>query len=50
MPTLSEIDEALRHSSLIPVEQRGAVWREWTDRLLEQRQVAELEELVHADS
>lgn len=35
--TLEEIDEALAHSSLVPLEKRGTVWHAWVDGLLEQR-------------
>ena len=34
---LSDIDEALRHLSLVPVDERGAAWHAYSDALLEQR-------------
>jgi hypothetical protein len=37
MPTLAEIDEALAHSSRIPVDERGTMWHRWVDSLLAQR-------------
>lgn len=37
MPTLDEVDEALRHASLVPVDQRGPAWYAYADSLLEQR-------------
>lgn len=35
--SLSDIDEALLHASLVPEDQRGLVWQRWVDSLLEQR-------------
>lgn len=35
--TLDEIDEALAHSTRIPLNERGAMWQAWVDKLLEQR-------------
>jgi hypothetical protein len=35
--TISEIDEALRHLSLVPVEERGPAWYAYMDAILEQR-------------
>ena len=35
--TLMDIDEALTHLSLVPVDQRGAGWRAFMDAMLEQR-------------
>jgi hypothetical protein len=37
MPTLSEVDEALRHASLVPEDARGAGWHAFVDGLLETR-------------
>ena len=34
---LSEIDEALRHLSLVPEADRGQAWRAYSDALLEKR-------------
>jgi len=34
---LSDIDEALRHLSLVPVDERGPAWHAYSDALLEQR-------------
>lgn len=34
---LSEVDEALRHLSLVPENERGTAWRAYLDALLEQR-------------
>jgi hypothetical protein len=36
--TMSDIDEALRHLSLVPVDERGPAWHAYSDALLEQRQ------------
>ena len=44
MPTavdVSEIDEALRHLSLVPETERGAAWQAYADALLEQRRKLE---------
>lgn len=35
--TLTEIDEALLHASLVPENERGTAWHAYTDRLLEER-------------
>ena len=35
--TIEEIDEALRHLSLVPLEQRGTAWHAYMDAILEQR-------------
>jgi hypothetical protein len=35
--TLDDIDEALRHLSLMPASNRGAGWRAYLDAVLEQR-------------
>lgn len=35
--TLSELDEALRHLSLVPEAERGAPWHAYADAILEQR-------------
>ena len=37
MPTLAEIDEALGHTSKVPLDARGAGWEAWVDALLDQR-------------
>lgn len=37
MPTVAEIDEALAHSSRVPLDQRGTFWHTWVDSLLAQR-------------
>lgn len=37
MPTLDEVDEALAHAQRVPIEDRGAAWYAYVDRLLEQR-------------
>lgn len=37
MPTLAEVDEALAHAQRVPIENRGAAWYAYVDRLLEQR-------------
>lgn len=34
---ISEIDEALRHLSLVPEAERGAAWQAYADALLERR-------------
>lgn len=52
MPTLSEVDEALRHLSAVPKEQRGAAWHAYADAVLTERDFARLtgdlsEELDH---
>ena len=41
MPSIEEIDEALRHTSLVPFDARGAGWHAWVDSLLEQRKTLE---------
>jgi hypothetical protein len=35
--TLGDIDEALTHLSLVPLNERGAGWRAFMDAMLEQR-------------
>jgi hypothetical protein len=35
--TLGDIDEALTHLSLVPLNERGAGWRAFMDARLEQR-------------
>lgn len=35
--TLDDIDEALRHLSLVPEADRGAAWQAYADALLERR-------------
>ena len=37
VPTLDEIDEALAFATEIPVEERGAPWHAYVDRLLAER-------------
>lgn len=37
MPTLDDVDEALRHLSLVPENERGPAWHAYADALLEQR-------------
>ena len=36
-PSVEQIDEALMHSSLVPLDERGPAWHAWTNALLEQR-------------
>lgn len=36
-PSLAEIDEALTHANAIPLDERGAMWEAFVDRLLDQR-------------
>ena len=35
--TIEEIDEALRHLSLVPQDERGTAWHAYMDAILEQR-------------
>ena len=35
--TVSDIDEALRHLSLVPESDRGTAWHAYSDALLEKR-------------
>ena len=37
MPTVEQLDEALLHASLVPVDQRGKPWHAFVDSLLAQR-------------
>jgi len=37
MPTLDEVEEGLRHLSLVPPAERGPAWSAYLDTLLEQR-------------
>lgn len=37
MPTVEEIDEALRHANAVPIDQRGTFHQRWVDSLLDQR-------------
>ena len=37
MPTVEEIDEALHHASLVPIDERGKPWAAWVDSLMDQR-------------
>jgi hypothetical protein len=39
--SLSEIDEALRHLSLVPMDERGQAWHAYSDALLERRKFLE---------
>ena len=39
--TLSDIDEALRHLSLVPLDERGTAWHAYSDALLERRKFLE---------
>lgn len=41
--TLGEIDEALRHLSLVPETDRGPAWHAYSDALLEKRANLETE-------
>ena len=34
---LSDLDEALRHLSLVPISERGPAWHAYSDALLEAR-------------
>lgn len=34
---ITELDEALMHASLVPLDERGEAWHAWTNALLEQR-------------
>ena len=52
MPTLDEVDEALRHLSAVPKDQRGAAWHAFADAVLTERDFVKMtgdlsEELVH---
>lgn len=42
MPTLTEVDEALRHLSAVPKDQRGAAWHAYADAVLTERDLAKL--------
>jgi hypothetical protein len=37
MASIEEVDEALRYTSLVPLDARGEGWHAWVDALLEQR-------------
>jgi len=39
--TINDIDEALRHLSLVPDDQRGTGWHAYSDALLERRRILE---------
>ena len=39
--TIPEIDEALRHLSLVPLPERGTAWHAYSDALLERRRTLE---------
>ena len=41
--TIPEIDEALRHLSLVPDKDRGTAWHAYSDALLERRAQIETE-------
>jgi hypothetical protein len=41
--TIPEIDEALRHLSLVPDRDRGTAWHAYSDALLERRRNLESE-------
>ena len=43
--TIVEIDEALRHLSLVPDTDRGTAWHAYSDALLERRAQLETETL-----
>lgn len=34
---VAQLDEALMHASLVPLDERGPAWHAWTNALLEQR-------------
>jgi len=34
---IEDVDEALRHLSLVPTDQRGEAWHAYLDAILEQR-------------
>ena len=40
---ITDLDESLRHLSLVPVEERGAAWRAYCDSILERRRKLETE-------
>ena len=40
--TLGDIDEALRHLSLVPDSDRGPAWHAYSDALLERRRAFEI--------
>ena len=42
MPTLTEVDEALRHLAAVPKEQRGAAWHAYADAVLTEREFTKL--------
>lgn len=42
--TIPEIDEALRHLSLVPDRDRGTAWHAYSDALLERRRNLETEQ------
>ena len=46
--TINDIDEALRHLSLVPDTDRGIAWHAYSDALLERR--AHLEGTIHANA
>lgn len=41
--TLSDVDEALRHLSLVPLDERGPAWHAYSDALLERRNFLEMQ-------
>lgn len=50
MATLAEIDEALAHAQRVPIEDRGAAWYAYVDRLLEQRAEVDTTTLTFAEA
>jgi hypothetical protein len=42
MPTLTEVDEALRHLAAVPKDQRGAAWHAYANAVLTERDLAKL--------
>jgi len=46
MPSIEEVDEALRYTSLVPTDARGEGWHAWVDALLEQRKQLEESECL----
>jgi hypothetical protein len=50
MASIEEVDEALRYTSLVPVDARGEGWMAWVDALLEQRRTLEKEAAKYANA
>ena len=46
--TINDIDEALRHLSLVAESDRGTAWHAYSDALLERR--AQMEGTTHANA